>query len=184
MSIRPLLLAMPTAFVLAAGLAFAAPASALDGDFGDLLELAQAPPAAAPAARTFSPRNMCLDQVARRIGNRAYLKARLELKPDQMTAWNAFEKASDEATTKASARCAALPAEMKERPSYVDRLSMEEDAMKARVASIEAVKPTLVALYGVLSPEQKAILDRPRGLPAGGPGHHMRGNDMRGPGPR
>jgi hypothetical protein len=184
MSIRPLLLAMPTAFVLAAGLAFAAPASALDGDFGDLLELAQAPPAAAPAARTFSPRNMCLDQVARRIGNRAYLKARLELKPDQMTAWNAFEKASDEASAKANARCAALPAEMKERPSYVDRLSMEEDAMKARVASIEAVKPMLVALYGVLSPEQKAILDRPRGLPAGGPGHHMRGNDMRGPGSR
>ena len=34
--------------------------------------------------------------------------------------------------------------------------------MKARVASIEAVKPTLTALYAVLTPEQKAILDRPR----------------------
>ncbi|MDI1285239.1 MAG: Spy/CpxP family protein refolding chaperone [Reyranella sp.] len=180
MSFRPLLLAIPTAFVLAAGLAFASPASALDSDFDDLLELAQAPPpVAAPAGRTFSPKNMCLDQVARRIGNRAYIKARLELKPDQMTAWNAFEKASDEASTKAGARCATLPAEMKERPNYVDRLSMEEDAMKARVASIETVKPTLVALYGVLSPEQKAILDRPRGLPTGGHGHHMRG-----PGPR
>ncbi|MBI3197767.1 MAG: Spy/CpxP family protein refolding chaperone [Rhodospirillales bacterium] len=173
MFLRPLLLAT------VAGLAFASPASALDSDF-DMIELAQAtPPATAAPGRTFSPKNMCLDQVARRLGNRAYIKARLELKPEQMTAWNAFEKASDEASTKATARCAALPAEMKERPNYVDRLSMEEDAMKARIASIEAVKPTLVALYGVLSPEQKTVLDRPRGMMAGGPGHHMRG-----PGPR
>lgn len=179
MSFRPLLLAMPTAFVLAAGLAFASPASALDGAFDDLLELAQAPPPAAAPGRTFSPKDMCLDQVARRIGNRAYIKARLELKPDQMTAWNAFEKASDEASIKANARCATLPTDMKERPNYVDRLSKEENAMKARVATIEAVKPTLVALYGVLSPEQKAILDRPRGMMAGGPGHHMRGHGQR-----
>ena len=172
MSFRPLLLAM------AAGFALASPAFALDSDFDfDMLEIAQAPPAAAAAGRTFSPKNMCLDLLARRIGNRAYIKARLELKPEQMTAWNAFEKASDEANAKSNARCQALPAEMKERPNYVDRLSMEEDAMKARVASIEAVKPTLVSLYGVLSADQKAILDKPRGMAAGGPGHHMRGGD-------
>ncbi len=160
MCFRFLLLAVAT------GLAFAGPASALDSDFDDRLEIAQAPPAAA-SGRTFSPKDMCLDQVARRIGDRAYFKARLELKPDQMTAWNAFEKAADEASAKAGARCATLPAEMKERPNVVDRLSMEESAMKARVATIEAVKPTLTALYAVLSPEQKAILDRPRN-PMGG----------------
>jgi hypothetical protein len=170
MSFRLLLLAM------AAGLAFASPASALDSDF-DLLELAQAAPPAA-AGRTFSPKAMCQDMVARRVGNRAYLKARLELKPEQMTAWNAFEKASDAASAKSNVRCAALPAEMKERPSYVDRLSMEEDAMKARVATIEAVKPTLVALYAVLSPEQKAVLDQPRGRMMGAKGR------MGGHGPR
>ncbi len=157
MSLRFLLLAT------AAGLAFASPASALDRDSDfDMIELAQAAPPAAAAGRTFSPKSMCQDLLARRIGNRAYIKARLELKPEQMTAWNAFEKASDEANAKSNARCAALPAELKERPNYVDRLSMEEDAMKARVASIEAVKPTLTALYAVLTPEQKAILDRPR----------------------
>jgi hypothetical protein len=165
MSFRSLLLAM------AAGLAFASPASALDSDFG-LLELAQAAPPVAIAGRTLSPKAMCQDTVARRIGNRAYLKARLELKPDQMTAWNAFEKASDEASARSNARCATLPAEMKERPSYVDRLSMEEDTMKARVATIEAVKPTLTALYAVLSPEQKAVLDRPRGRTMGRMGGH------------
>lgn len=166
MPFRPLLLAM------AAGLAFASPASAFESDFGDMLELAQAAPPVAASGRTFSPKAMCQDMVARRIGARAYLKARLDLKPEQMTAWNAFEKAADEASAKSNARCAALPAELKDRPNYVDRLSMEEDAMKARVASIEAVKPTLTALYAILSPEQKAVLDRPQGQRMGRTDRH------------
>ena len=194
MSIRSLVL--PTALVLAAGLAFTAPASAFDLFDGDrAIELAQATPAApAPAQavprgerargaekaeRTFSPRSMCLDMAARRVGDRAYLKARLELKPDQMTAWNAFEKAADEASAKSMARCQTLPTEMKERPTYLERLTMQEDMMKARIATIEAVKPSLTALVAVLTPEQKAILDRPNA----GFGHHGH-KGMGAPGPR
>lgn len=179
MSIRSLLL--PATFVLAAGFAFASPASAFDFfDADEPIELAQAPPPAPPppagpraerargergadrVERSFSPKSMCLDLVARRIGDRAYVKARLELKPEQMTAWNAFEKAADEASAKSMARCQTLPIEMKERPTYLERLTMEEDVMKARIATIEAVKPSLTALVGVLTADQKAILDRPR----------------------
>lgn len=195
MSIRSLLL--PSALVLAAGFAFATPASAFDFFEDDMIELAQATPPSPPpppAARRehvhgepgnramergLSPKSMCLDMAARRIGDRAYLKARLELKPDQMTAWNAFEKAADEASAKTMARCQTLPTEMKERPTYLERLTMEEDLMKARMATIEAVKPSLTALVAVLTPEQKAILDRPRG----GMGHHG-GPAMGRPGPR
>lgn len=193
MSIRSLVL--PTALVLAAGFAFTSPASAFDLFDGDeAVELAQATPAtpsspqAAPRGerargleRSFSPKSMCLDMTARRIGDRAYLKARLELKPDQMAAWNAFEKAADEASAKSMARCQTLPAELKERPGYLERLTMEEDAMKARIATIEAVKPSLTALVAVLTPEQKALLDRPR---AGfGPHAHMRTGTGMGMGP-
>jgi hypothetical protein len=47
--------------------------------------------------------------------------------------------------------------------------------MKSRLASIEAVKPALVALYDKLSPEQKAVLDRPlMGPHHGWPGRHRR----------
>lgn len=180
MFLRPLLLAAPLA--LAAGLSLAVPASALDGAGEDLLDLAQAsppapppPPAAGPERRgerqAFNPKGVCLDQVARRASNRAYIKVRMELKPEQMTAWNAFAKASDDADAKDVTRCNTLPTEMKERPNYVDRLTMEENAMKARVERIDAVKPTLLAFYNTLSPEQKAVLDRPRGMMAGGPGH-------------
>lgn len=179
---RPLLLAAPVA--LMAGLVLAMPASAAVGSVldDDLLELAQATPPAPPAAGTdrrdrmasFNPKAFCLDRVARRAGNRTYLKIKLDLKADQVAAWDAFAKASDAADVKDTARCNALPSEMKERPNYVDRLGMEEAYMKARVERIEAVKPSLTALYNTLSPEQKASLDRPR--PMGGMmGHHRGG---------
>ena len=178
MSFRPLFLAVPA--ILSAGLLLAAPASALDNGFDDdFLELAQATPPASPPGpgadrrerAAFNPKAVCLDQVARRAGNRTYLKVRLDLKPEQMTAWNAFAKASDDADVKDTARCNALPTDMKERPNYVDRLTMEETVMKARVERIEAVKPTLLAFYNTLSPDQKTVLDRPR--PMGGMmGHH------------
>ena len=183
MSFRPLLLAAPAA--LMAGLMLATPASAAVGSVldDDLLELAQATtPPAPPAAGTdrrdrmanFNPKAFCLDRVARRAGNRTYLKIKLDLKADQVAAWDTFAKASDAADVKDTARCNALPSEMKERPNYVDRLGMEEAYMKARVERIEAVKPSLVALYNTLSPEQKASLDRPR--PMGGMmGHHRGG---------
>src|SRR5262245_57510398 len=180
MSLRPLLLAAPA--VLAAGLLFGAPSFALDAGLDDdLLELAQAtPPATPPAApgadrrAAFNPKAFCLDRVARRAGNRTYLKVKLDLKPEQMTAWDNFAKASDDADVKDTARCNALPTDMKERPNYVQQLTLEETYMKARVERIEAVKPSLVALYDTLSPEQKAVLDRPRGM-GGRMGHHRGG---------
>jgi len=179
---RYLSLAAPVA--LTASLVLATPASAAVGSVldDDLLELAQAAPPAPPAAgpdrrdrAAFNPKAFCLDRVARRAGNRTYLKIKLDLKPAQVTAWDAFAKASDAADVKDTARCNALPSEMKERPNYVDRLGMEEAYMKARVERIEAVKPTLVTLYDTLSPEQKAALDRPRPM-RGMTGRHHGGS--------
>ena len=94
-----------------------------------------------------------------------------------MTAWNAFSKAADDADAKETTRCNALPTDMKERPNFVDRLSREEDFMKARIERIEAVKPTLTAFYNTLTAEQKVVLDRPRGM-MGREGHRhaVRGN--------
>ena len=93
---RPLLFAAPAALI--AGLLLATPASAAVGSVldDDLLELAQATPPTPPAAgpgtdhrdrmANFNPKAFCLDRVARRAGNRTYLKIKLDLKPEQMTA--------------------------------------------------------------------------------------------------
>jgi hypothetical protein len=188
MRLRSLLLTGATALVAMTSLAWQTPATALDGEFapGGLL-LAQAAPAAPPAPgagpdrpdrhmrhmrgmRDFSPKAMCEDKIARRIGDRAYLKARLDLKAEQMALWTTFEKAADEASAKEKARCASLPAEMTERPSFIDGLSMREAWLKARLATIEAVKPSLTAFYASLTTEQKALFDRS----AAGHRHHHR----------
>ena len=184
MSLRPLFLAAPTVLVAAASLAWLTPATAFDGGL-DGAQVAQANPPAAPAqppaaggpekARErppFSPQKMCVEHLARRIGNRAYLKARLDLKPEQMNAWNAFEKAADEASVKEKAYCASLPVEIKPPSNFADRFSLQADRMKARAATLEAVKPSLLALYAALTPEQKELLDRPM---MGGRGMHRRG---------
>lgn len=186
MSSRSPLALLSTALVAAAGLAWAGvPALAANGGPDDLLELAQTPPATSPPAATgghdrheqreqqaTNPRAFCLDQIARRAGHRTYMKLRLDLKPEQMTAWNAFAKASDDADVKDVARCNALPTEMKDKPTFVERLTMEETIMKARIARIEAVKPSLQTLYDTLSPEQKAVLDSPRPMGGRGGMHH------------
>jgi hypothetical protein len=174
MFVRPLYLAVPTALVAALGLAWLTSATAFDGGFDGAPRLAQAaPPAAQPPAagggadrraehmRNFSPKASCEEHIARRAGNRAYLKERLDLKADQVSAWDTFQKAADEATAKEKAKCASLPTEMKNPPSFADRFNRREDMMKSRLATLEAVKPSLMALYDKLTPEQKAILDRP-----------------------
>ena len=167
------------ALAAAGGLAWLGAANASNGGFDATPQLAQAaPPAATPPAagggadrpmgrmmmhdmRAFSPKDMCIEHVARRIGNRAYLKARLELKPEQVALWNTFEKAADEASAKDKARCASLPAELKTAPNFMDRMTMRESFMKSRLEALESVKPSLQALYASLTPEQKAILDKP-----------------------
>jgi hypothetical protein len=189
MRVRPFFLAVPSAVVAIAGLAWLTSAAASNGGFDAAPQIAQAtPPVAAPPAagggpasggpermlRPFSPKAFCEERIARRIGNRAYLKARLDLKPDQMSAWDAFQKAADEASAKEKAKCASLPTEMKEPPSLTDRLGRQEEMMKARLESMQAVKPTLLALYDKLTPDQKAVLDRPMMGGRGGPGRHRR----------
>jgi hypothetical protein len=187
MAFRPLFLAVPAALVAAAGLAWMTSASAFNGGFESGPQVAQAaPPAAVPPAAgggatvpgarperpAFSPQKMCIEKVARRIGNRAYLKARLDLKPEQMQAWTTFEKVADDVSAKDKARCASLPTEIKTRPDFAERFAMRESMMKQRSESLTAVKPSLLALYASLTPEQKQIVDGP--VMGGGRFHHGR----------
>jgi hypothetical protein len=195
MRLRALVLAAPVTLVAMAGLSFVISTSAMAYDVGQIFDssplIAQAappPPAPPPGARApgerrerpaFSPRALCQDEVARRVGFRAYLKTKLDLKPEQMAAWSAFEKTADEVTAKQTARCAMMPTEVKTPPSFSDRLNMREEALKARLDSMEAVKPSMLALYATLTPEQKVVLDRPfMGLGGGFERGHDRMRDM------
>ena len=189
MRVRPVFVAFPAALAAVIGLACLTSAAASNGGFDGMPQFAQATPPAAqppaagggptatgPAMRPFSPKRFCEERIARRIGQRAYLKARLDLKPDQVAAWDTFSKAADEASAKEKARCAGLPTELKDPPSMADRLNRREDMMKSRLESMQAVKPSLLALYDKLSPEQKEVFDRPMmGRPGMGRHRHRRG---------
>jgi hypothetical protein len=192
MSSRVKLLAVASALMAAGGLAWLGSAAAFDSGFDAAPQLAQAaPPAAAPPAAgggspnrpmgpaemrgmRISPKEMCVERVARRAGNRAYLKERLDLKPEQLPLWDNFQKAADAAGAKDKARCASLPTDTNTAPSFMDRFSRREEMTKGRLESLEAVKPSLQALYASLTPEQKAIVDRPM-MGRGGFHHHNRG---------
>ena len=190
MSTRMKILAVSTAIAAAGSLAWLTSAVAFDGGIAGTPQVAQAaPPAAPPPAAgggaapkadrpvrpAFNPRNMCMERTAQKVGMRAYLKTRLDLKPEQTTAWNAYEKAADDVTAKDKVRCASLPTEMKEQPKFADRMNMRETRMKSRYDSFEAVKPSLMALYAALTPEQQALFDRPMGDGHRGPHRHGRG---------
>ena len=185
MASRMKFLAVSTAILAAGSFAWLTSASAFDRGFDGAPQVAQAPPPAAspPAApggmapggmapggmdrqmhgprAGMNPRDTCMERMAHRVGARAYLKARLDLKPEQVTAWNTFEKAADEVSAKDKARCATLPTEMKEPPKFTERMEMRESMMKSRYESLEAVKPSMKALYAALTPEQQALFDRP-----------------------
>lgn len=190
MSTRMKILAVSTAIAAAGSLAWLTSAVAFDGGIAGTPQVAQAAPPAAPppaagggaapkadrpARPAFNPRSMCMERTAHKVGMRAYLKTRLDLKPEQTTAWNAYEKAADDVTAKDKVRCASLPTEMKEQPKFADRMNMRETRMKSRYESFEAVKPSLMALYAALTPEQQALFDRPMGDGHRGPHRHSRG---------
>jgi hypothetical protein len=175
MSARSRFVVVSTLLVASGGLAWLTSAAAINTDAASpAAEVAQATPPAAgppPAAggtdqtrqrRPFSPRAACIGHVARDVGHRAALKVRLELNADQMAKWQAYDRAADGVTTKELARCASLPTEMKERPQFTERLNRREEMAKNRLTAIEAVKPSLLALYDSLSPEQKTVFDRPQ----------------------
>ena len=184
------LIALPVAVATLAGLAWLPSASAFDNGFDadDVLMAQAAPPGPPPAAgndrmrgpgagpgpRNFSPKAMCQESVARRIGMRAYLKAKLDLKAEQMAAWAAYEKAADEVSAKSKARCVAMPEKVETPPNFTERMTMREDMMKARLESLQTTKPALQALYATLTPEQKVVFDRP--MMGGHGGHHRPGH--------
>lgn len=196
MTSRTKSLVLPAALVLAGSLVWLGSAAATNVTPLDSQRFAQATPATPPTTTpppaggppgmaqrpAFNPKEMCVEHVARRIGNRAYLKARLDLTAQQLPLWNNFEKAADEASAKDKARCATLPTEVKTAPTYPERMTLREEMMKARLASLEATKPSLTALYAALTPEQKAIFDKPgRGMRMGmGGGKHRHHHHGRG----
>ncbi|MBO0737646.1 MAG: Spy/CpxP family protein refolding chaperone [Alphaproteobacteria bacterium] len=109
--------------------------------------------------RRGDPKERCEERLARRAGWRAYMGAKLDLTPEQQPLWDKVQSAAQAEEQKERQLCGML----KEggEPTLLDRLDRRQQFLSARLEGLQSAKPALQALYQALTPEQRAILDRP-----------------------
>ena len=100
----------------------------------------------------------CEERPAREAGRFAYLEARLNLSPNEQSAFDAWRNAALTAAKSEGAAC-ATDVRPDHQPTMVDREMGLEKMLKVRLAALDAELPALQTLYNVLTPDQKAILD-------------------------
>lgn len=101
----------------------------------------------------------CKDMYAHKVGELAFTEAKLALTPAQAPLFARWKKVELDTAQGHENECATRPAhERGQRPSVVDRLSMEEKMLKGRLADLQAERPALEALYASLTPDQQKEL--------------------------
>lgn len=99
---------------------------------------------------------MCKNMYARKVGELAYLEAKLSLNPNQEPLFDHWKQASLDIAKQHEGDCTGHEHHKPgEHPSVVDRLNQEETMLKKRLANIDALRPSLTAFYDSLTPAQK-----------------------------
>ena len=137
---------------------------ALTQDGGPGGDAAGATPGPSPEMmrdRTLRRAQFCKDMYARKVGELAFLEAKLSLTAIQQPLFDHWKQASLDVAKQNQDACAGREDRKPgQRPSVVDRLNMEETMLKKRLANIDAEKPSLTAFYDSLSPQQKQEFGR------------------------
>ena len=124
------------------------------------------PPA---AMRGMRREQMCKNLYARKVGELAFLEAKLTLNTTQTPVFAHWKQVSLDVAKQHESDCTTRERHPQgQRLSVVDRLNLEEGLLKKRLSDIQTERPALTALYNVLTPAQKEEFGR-------GDMHHMRG---------
>ena len=110
------------------------------------------------AMREGGREQICRDVYAGKAGELAFLEAKLSLDTKQAPLFARWKQANLEIAKQNEGDCAGRPPRRDlrgHRPSAVDRMTLEEDLLKKRLADIQAERPSLTALYNALTPAQK-----------------------------
>lgn len=107
-----------------------------------------------------SPKERCIDRIAHEAGLLAYTEVKLDLTPEQRPLWDKLNAAAQAGIEKQRQVCATIGTE-DHPPTVLDREARVEQLLAARLALLQSTRPALEALYGALTPEQRALLDRP-----------------------
>lgn len=113
----------------------------------------------------FPPRKMCLEDISRHLALYAYIKSQLQLTDNQKGAAKAVDDTIESSAGKLRALCQTLPTEVGEPPGILETADFMEKQLAARLDLLRALKGPMQDLFGQLSPDQRAVLDRPPPLP-------------------
>jgi hypothetical protein len=109
----------------------------------------------------FSPRQSCIERIARHAGFVAYMGARLGLTAEQKPLWDKVVAATQTAQDNQRQACAALKPASDDQVTLLDRMQQREQMLSARLQGLQQTEPAVRALYQALTPEQKTLLDHP-----------------------
>jgi hypothetical protein len=100
---------------------------------------------------------MCKEMYAHKVGELAFLEAKLSLSASQAPLFARWKDASLDIAKRHETDCASddRRADHDRHSDVVDRLTREEDMLKKRLADIQAERPALAAFYESLTPAQK-----------------------------
>ena len=115
-----------------------------------------------------APGDRCKEGYAREAGFLAYLGARLDLSAQQQPLWDKYHQAMLDSAGKQRQVCLDNVSATQADVSALQRRDHIEKFLTARLDALHATRPSLEALYQSLTPEQRALLDHPRG-PGRGP---------------
>ncbi|HEV2097353.1 MAG TPA: Spy/CpxP family protein refolding chaperone [Stellaceae bacterium] len=107
------------------------------------------------------PQQWCIDRLARRAARRAYIETKLDLTAEQRPLWDKLQTIAQGETQKERALCQQL--KPGQQTTILDRVSRAQEFLSARLDALQSAKPALQALYQALTPDQRAIMDRPFG---------------------
>jgi hypothetical protein len=96
----------------------------------------------------------------------AYIKSALAITDSQTEAWNGYATVVRDHVAKMQEMRAGMM-DMMEKGSAVDRMNARVQGMQMMVGAMDAMKPALEKLYGVLTPEQKKVADDLLGMGCG-----------------
>lgn len=135
---------------------FAAPGF-LPGPFG-----MGGPGMGGPGGALPSPRALCEGRIHVGAAIRAHLRSRLKLDAGpQREAWAKMEALVEPLDLRARELCLALPGEIAAPPAAPDKLAFAEQQLTLRLEMIRLLQTPFREFYQTLSPEQRAVLDRP-----------------------
>jgi hypothetical protein len=105
------------------------------------------------------PQERCEDRLAWRAAMRAYVGAKLNLTPEQQPLWDKVQSIAQTGEQKERQVCSNL--RPREQETMLERLDRMQAFLSTRLEALQAAKPAVQALYQALTPEQRAIFDRP-----------------------